>query len=265
MNILVTIDSNYMEPLCVMLSSMFLNNPGGVFRIYVIYSHLTDDEVFRLKHFCLMHGSELEPLFVSGDMFTDAPTFRHYTKAMYYRLLAYGLLPADIDRVLYLDPDILIINPIRPLYETDISSYLFTGAMHTGITKISEHINRMRLQTYEADGYFNTGVLLMNIDLQKREIKKDDIFSYIRQHENELILPDQDVMNALFGTKTLPLDDSLYNYDARRYDTYRLLSIGVKDIDWVMNNTVILHFCGSSKPWEKEYTHRFGIGNRHRS
>lgn len=262
-NILVTIDSNYVEPLCVMLTSMFLNNPREEFRVYVIYSHLTDNEIFRIKRYCSQYGIKLEPLFVSEDMFTDAPTFRHYTKAMYYRLLAYELLPADIDRALYLDPDILIINPIRQLYETEISSYLFAGAMHTGITKISEQINRMRLQTYETDGYINSGVLLMNIDLQRREINKKMIFNYIRQHEKELILPDQDVLNALFGTKTLLLDDSLYNYDARRFDTYRLLSVGEKDMNWVMRNTVILHFCGSSKPWKKEYAHRFGILYKH--
>ena len=40
---------------------------------------------------------------------------------MYYRLLAPHLLPGQVDRVLYLDPDILVINPIRPLWDTDLA------------------------------------------------------------------------------------------------------------------------------------------------
>jgi lipopolysaccharide biosynthesis glycosyltransferase len=49
---------------------------------------------------------------------------------MYYRLLAYKFLPPDLERILYLDPDILVINPIRELYETDIDGYLYAAAYH---------------------------------------------------------------------------------------------------------------------------------------
>lgn len=42
---------------------------------------------------------------------------KQYPKEMYYRLLAAQILPAELDKVLYLDPDILVINSLRPLWE----------------------------------------------------------------------------------------------------------------------------------------------------
>ena len=78
-------------------------------------------------------------------------------------------------------------------------------------------------------------------------------------------LPDQDVLNAMYGSRTFEIDDSLWNYDARNYNNYLLRSMGGYDMDWVMANTVILHFCGKSKPWQKGYIHRFGILYKHYS
>ena len=56
---------------------------------------------------------------------------------MYYRLLAPRLLPASLHRVLYLDPDILVINPLTPLWETDLKGNLFGAASHTTVSDLS--------------------------------------------------------------------------------------------------------------------------------
>jgi len=53
---------------------------------------------------------------------------------MYYRLLAFKFLPEELDRILYLDPDILVINPIDELYNMDIDNYLYAAAYHNIIT-----------------------------------------------------------------------------------------------------------------------------------
>jgi len=220
-------------------------------------------QINSLKDYCAYHGSLLRPIAVGEEMFADAPALRYLTKAMYYRLLACNILPADISKALYLDPDTLVINPIRKLYDADLTGYLFGGCIHSSITGISGPVNKIRLNTYETDGYFNSGVLLMNLRAQRNEIREEDIFRYVSEHKLELILPDQDILNGLYGSRIMPLDDSLYNYDAHRYETYRMISSGEKDVDWVMRNTVILHFCGKNKPWIKPNRSRFGILHKH--
>lgn len=262
-NLLVTLDKNYIPPLQIMLKSLFFNNTNESFHIYMIYDGISPLEISRLDAYCSFHGSKLFSIPADENAFSRAPVLRYYSKAMYYRLLASQLLPETLERALYLDPDTLIINPVRGLYELDLSGYLFAGAMHSGIIGISEHVNKIRLGTYETGGYYNSGVLLMNLALQRKLIREEDVYSYAEENQNKLLLPDQDILNGLYGSQILPLDESLFNYDVRRYESYRMLAAGEKDMDWVMKNTVILHFCGKAKPWNKDFRGRFGILFKH--
>ena len=180
---------------------------------------------------------------------------------MYYRLLAPHLLPSSLHRVLYLDPDILVINPLTPLWETELQGNLFAAASHTTVNDLVNGINRIRLKTDQ--DYYNTGVLLMDLDRGRTDIHPQEIFQHVQEHGSELLLPDQDVFNTLYGSKTLWIDDALWNYDARYYPGYLLRSNGAYHMDWVMQNTAILHFCGKRKPWKKTYTGRFATLYKH--
>ena len=64
-------------------------------------------------------------------------------------------------------------------------------------------------------------------------------------------------MNALYSKEIKSVDEKLYNYDVRFYNYYRILSNGLWDMDHVIRNTVILHFCGKKKPWKKDYSGKF--------
>ena len=132
MNILVTLDRNYLPPLRVMLGSLLRNDPGETFEIYAIGDGLMPEDWAALEELCAGRG-RIHPLEVPADLFADAPVARYWTRAMYYRLLAAELLPRSLDRVLYLDPDILVINPVRALYDTDLEGDLMAAATHTGL------------------------------------------------------------------------------------------------------------------------------------
>lgn len=261
MNILVTLDSNYIFPLKVMLKSLFINNRKNSFSIYLMHSSLKDYEIEDLNDYIEKHGSKLIVVYVDDDYFKDAPTIFYYTKEMYYRLLAYKLLPDNIDRILYLDPDTLIINPVDELYNTDLEGYLFAAAYHDVIS--FKEINKIRLNQYKIKAYYNSGVLLMNLKLQRQRIDAQTIFDFVEKNRSKLIMPDQDVLNALYSKQIKTLDEKLYNYDVRYYRYYKLMSGGVWDMDRVIKNTVILHFCGKKKPWKKDYNGRFHALYKH--
>lgn len=263
MNLLVTLDENYILPLKVLMFSLFANNPGESFHIYVLHAGISEGALSELRLMAEGNRSALHAVEVPEEAFADAPVLGHYTKAMYYRLLAYELLPGDLDKILYLDPDILVINPIRALYQKDLTGYLFGAASHTALTPMTRQLNRVRLNAYDTEGYYNSGVLLMNLALQRQRLRAGDIFDYAERHRKKLILPDQDILNLMFWDSILPLDDSLYNFDARKSRVHYVVSSGVKDIDWVLANTVILHFCGRKKPWHKGYANRFEVLYKH--
>jgi len=260
-SILVTLNSNYIRPLKVMLKSLFLQHPDTSFVIYLLHSSILPEEIADLENYIASHGHTLSTVTVDADYFADAPVVKHYSKEMYYRILAFRLLPPELDKILYLDPDLMILNDICQLYEMDLSEHLFAAAYHDRIP-LTE-INRLRLKAQELPAYYNSGVLLMNLRLQRETVREQEIFDYVKENKKWLILPDQDVLNALYSTSIMNIDELRYNYDARFYLYYKLSSGGRVDMDYVVRNTSIIHFCGKRKPWHKNYSGVFHALYKH--
>lgn len=261
MHILVTVNANYLYPLSVMLKSLFLNNPEDTFTIHVMHSGIEAELLHELGLFITRHGSMLNDIYIDGEQFKEAPVLLHYTKEMYYRLLAFKYLPSALNLVLYLDPDILVLNPVKPLYEIDMEHYLFAACYHDKFTV--REINKLRLLPYEINAYYNSGVLLMNLELQRKNIDENAIYRFVEKYRNRLIMPDQDVLNALYSKHIKSLDETIYNYDARFYNQYKLRSGGLCDMDYILHHTVFLHFCGKKKPWNRGYSGKFHALYKH--
>lgn len=259
--ILCALDANYLPQLRVLLTSIRLNNPGETFGLYLMHSGLPERELEGLERWCGEAGWEFHSVSVDAALFDGAPVTAQYPREMYYRLLAGQMLPESLSRVLYLDPDILVINPLRELWETDMQGNMFAAAAHTGKTELANNVNRIRLGTDH--DYYNSGVLLIDLERCRSEVSPDELFAFVREHRRELVMPDQDLLNAVYGDSILPLDDALWNYDARNFNNYVLRSTGGQDMSWVMENTAILHFCGKAKPWKPNYIYRFGVLYRH--
>ena len=260
-NLLATFDENYIGPFCTMLKSVSVNNPGEHFRVFLLHSAIPQEKLDWLTDESAALGIRLTPLRVDRDLFQNAPVTDRYPQEMYYRLLAPYLLPEGVERVIYLDPDILVINSLRPLWELDLKDCTFAAASHVGVTNLINEINRVRLDT-EHD-YYNSGVMLIDLKKALSLVKPDAIFNSVREHADELLLPDQDVFNHLYGAQTLPLKDEVWNYDARYFSDYLLRSKGAYTMSWVMRNTVILHYCGKKKPWREDYTKQIDALYKH--
>lgn len=258
MNLLLTLDENYLQPCKVLLYSFFANNQNETnVTIYLLHSTIPTEKLEELKNYCSGFGADLKPISVDASFFETAPTNKRYPKEMYYRLLSPLILPKELDRILYLDPDILIINPLRPLWESNLDGKVFAAASHTGLTDIANDINQVRLDTEHE--YFNSGVMLIDLNAARKLVTSEDVFDCVRKHEKELILPDQDVFNILYGKQTMPVDDVIWNYDVRNYPKYLIRSTGKNNLNWIMQNTAVLHFCGKHKPWQDDYKNPFGM------
>lgn len=257
-NLLFALDDFYVPQLKVLLTSLYINNTCD-FHLYLFHSGLKKENQESLLKFVNVFHWNLEFVEIDETIFTQAVSDR-YPKQMYYRLLAPSILK-DIDRIIYLDPDILIINSLEALWNLDLEDKVIAAAAHTQTTDIANTINKVRLNT-EHD-YYNSGVLLIDLEKAREVVDLDHLFDYVKEHENELLFPDQDVLNSLYGKYIKPLDDYIWNYDARNYSRYLLRSQGRSDVDWVIENTSILHFCGKAKPWKKNYRYRFGVLYKH--
>lgn len=259
MNILVSLDSNYIYPLCTMLRSLSKNCSGSHIDLYVAYSSLTENDFSQMETALCNVEHKIRRVPVSDELFADFPVLDRISKATYYRLLAGDILPSEVDRILYLDPDIVINKNLEEFYSSDMKGCMIAGATH--LFGILGAINRLRLGMKHKHSYINAGVLLIDLKKWRETTNANDILTYISKKHRTLFLADQDVVNALFWDKTLAVDERIYNLDEKTLAYYSKKTAGDKRIDlqWVRDNAVIIHFNGKHKPWkEKPYGGKLG-------
>lgn len=248
MNILVTLNYNYLDQLIVMLKSLAYSNKHQKFDVYVMNNSLTEKDIKYLNK-NIMTNIKIINLKINDKELNKAPITKRYPKEMYYRILASFYLPKTVDKILYLDPDLVVINRIDKLYNMKLDNYYFAAASH--IWGILQTFNRIRLRMNNNDIYINSGVMLMNIKLLRKEQNRNDVYKFIKKNKSKLMLPDQDVISGLYANKILPLDPYVYNMTEKLLNqTYFLPHISER---WIKENSVIIHYCGKNKPWNKHY------------
>ena len=249
MDILVTFDENYIPPFKTMLKSFMASNHNYDTTFWLIHGGIDENYLNDLNDFCKSYGAKFKQISISEKYFEDAKITDRYPQSMYYRLLAPKILPESLDRILYIDPDTLIINKLDELWNMEFpKGKIYAAASHAIIGNLSDNINKLRLDTDHS--YFNTGVILMDLKKARKIVDMNEIIKTVNESKDiELILPDQDIFNTMYGKYTIEIPDEIYNYDARFYPAYLLNSGNKHDLDWIMSNTCILHFCGKRKPW----------------
>lgn len=255
MNILVTLNSGYIRPLCAMLRSLLKTHPHISFNIFVMNKSLAEKDFDFLKNNINETNYRFYDIKICDDMLEDAPVTDRYPHEMYYRIFAAKFLPADVDRILYLDPDLIVLKNLEDLYNTDLGSNFFAAASH--VNKPLQKINEIRLQMDKRGPYINSGVMLMNIKLLRELQDYEEVFDYIRKNKNILFLPDQDIISAVYSDKIVSVDPYVYNMTERMLLSPKSIKNDV-DLQWVKNNSAIVHYCGRNKPWKDNYVGMLG-------
>ena len=256
MNLLFCIDRRALGQLVVCLRSIMKNGGESHYRVFVMHSDL--DEGVRAELSRDFPNMDFQFLMVCRSLFEGFPVTERYPKQIYYRLAAPLLLPRDLDRVLYLDTDTLVLNPLRSLYDMDFEDNLYIACTHT--REFLTRLNRVRLKSEKAVCYINSGVLLMNLPVLRLVLDLEQMSRFVRERKVPLLMPDQDILTALYGDRVKLVPAMRYNLSDRILNLYNAEAGRRKrDLSWVRSNTVIVHYCGRNKPWRSDYSGTLGI------
>ncbi len=246
-NLLVTVDKKYVEPLCVMLTSYGESNKGVSTNLFIAHSSLGEEELTRIEALAGKYGITVHSVFITENWFENTPVLARLPQESFYRLMAFRYLPEEIDRCLYLDPDIIIRQPLTELFNMRLDDNYIAAASHTHL--LVNMANNIRLGTQENTLYFNSGVLLMNLDAIRRDFTLQKVLDTLEENIQRLWLGDQDLTNILFCGRIKLLDEKIYNLDERAYNR----SKKEFTLDDVAEKTAIIHYNGKHKPWLKGY------------
>lgn len=244
-NLLATVDKNYINPLKTALKSYAVFHKEDNTRLFIAHSSIEDDVFSELNADFSQYNIEIINVRITEKWFSDTPVIERLPEESFYRLMAFHYLPSDVDKCLYLDPDIFIMKPITELYNTDISGKYIAAASHTYGFK--NFFNKFRLGI--KNRYLNSGIMLLNLAEIRKDFTIERILSALEDNIQSLFLGDQDLANILFGSQSVEINEMLYNLDERTFKHNK----EQYDLNWVKENTVIIHYNGKFKPWLEDY------------
>lgn len=251
MNLLFCINRNFVPLLINCVRSVISSGTVSRYQVYVLHSDLEDTDCEQI---IAGVGDRVDFYFISVDqqMFAGFPETKRYPAQIYYRLAAPLLLPEELDRILYLDVDTVVINPLDELYQMPFDGYYFLACTH--IRKFLTDMNKLRLGVRSDAPYVNTGVMLYNLTALRENLRLEDIREFAERKMQTFFLPDQDILMALYGEKVKLIDTMRYNLSDRILSLYNADPRNEKlDLNWVRKNGVVIHYCGKNKPWNPNY------------
>ena len=239
-------------PSGVMMYSLCCNNPESEVTIHVLIddSVTAKDKEDLTTTICRFPNGKV--LFYNVDL-SLLPAFPslekrqgEISKAAYYRLMLSEILPASIHKVLYMDGDLIVRGSLASLWDTELTGYAVAAAVD-GLSGDIEIYNRLRIPIEKV--YFNSGVMLVNLDYWREHAVINEFYDFIRTRAEDIALWDQDVLNYVFqDRKTLfPIKYNLtsgFLFKTPRFDYWK----NERELKEALKNPVVVHFAGD-KPW----------------
>lgn len=251
MKVAFSSDSNYVIPATVAITSFLENNKESRIEIYLLYidGALQETDLTKLKNKVESYQALFFPLMVDKKVLMEMPVLRHGLST-YLRILLPQLLP-EIDKILYLDVDLIVERSLLDLYNMDLTGYQLAAVpdLETLVPDFLASIG------FKRDGfYFCAGILLMNL----KELRKIDLVEktkdYILKYGDKIVHSDQDILNCIC-TRIKYLSPK-YNLIKAYYVHPKCNLLWSKeDIKEAQQTPCIIHYLGAIKPWMYLSTH----------
>lgn len=238
-------DENYAFNFPVVAQSILQHHRADEVTFHLLHSSLKPPTLERVERYAADKGFGFSRYLLNDAIFADLPEISYFTIAVYYRLLIPELLPADIGKVLYLDMDVIVEGRLDTLWNEDIARKAAV-VVQDGEPK--------HLGLHSPARYFNSGVMLINLDYWRQKDVKRKAIDFMLQNRDLLRFPDQDALNVVLQNDVIFFPDKWnYHLNLDRHFLKHVLSNKVP----AENKPVIVHFNQKLKPWMYHCKHPY--------
>lgn len=264
MNVLFSSDDNYARHMGVTIYSLLSHNTlASEIRIFVVDNNISSKNIAKLQQ--IFSGfPNAEMILIPFKKWADNLHLNMswpISLSSYARLFIGEILPNDINRVIYLDCDMVVNSDLSGLWNTELGDHV-VGAVQDRVP----YSVKNAVGLFSNDRYFNAGMLL--IDLRKWRTLNigEKCLRFIDSHQGKVIHHDQGVLNGvlkglwfrlplIFNVMTIHYmvsQEGIRKYFHDDSDFYT-----ITELEEALNYPVILHYTPSftTHPWETNCQH----------
>lgn len=244
-----------MAPYVSTLLASIARNTSHALHVFALTRGLDDEALYGISQETDRKSGRALPIdFVKCDHIDYGDIkgmLKHISVSTMDRLILSDLLP-DLQKIIYLDIDMLVLGDVADLWNFDLQGAPFAArkSLARGYSKLHRHVFRAAVRLEPAKAWdlrrrallshdlscetFNAGLLVLDLDRLRIDRFCCNYLGYVR----EFGLNDQEVLNIYSGAAWTHLPEG-WNSFVRQEDTA---------------NSKLLHWVGPNKPWGRELT-----------
>ena len=275
--LLCAADENYVKPLTVMLhSAASALQPGRHLHVVLFDGGIEESSFNGIRESLIDYPITIDILRPDLSRVKDLMTSHHITHTAYLRLMAARLLPGSIDKVIYLDSDVLVLDDLTEMWDMDVADNYCLAATDIAcpyidareikdaklqpakpyLAAISPVANWKQLGIDGSANYFNSGVMVLNLKKWRAENIEQKLFDCLRKNSKFIWCWDQYALNVVFAGKwgKLPLR---WNQGAHvfKYPSIQHSPVDSESFESMRDRPAIIHYTSEWKPWDYESFH----------
>lgn len=265
MNIVLASDDNYVPLLTISIVSFLENNcnDSDEINVFILNDGITNKNIEKIRN--ILNKYECNISFIktknienlnSKIVSLERDNISSFTT--YSRLFISSLIPDNIDKIIYLDCDILVVDSMKQLWDEDISDYYCAAVLDCCNTTIQK-----MLGISEDDNYINAGMLYINLKKWREDNVEEKFLEFIMNNQNRFYQHDQGIINSTFKDNIKIISPQ---YNLQGYFQYMSYKVSKKFscidneyyskeiMDNARKNPIGLHFCAADffRPWQNE-------------
>ena len=227
-NICMAFDDNYAKYGAVTIASVLKNaDKDDELCFYILDGGINQCNKEKINDLKKIKNFEITYLIINENLFSDykeIKTHKYISIVTYYRLKLGQLL--NIDKVIYLDCDMVVNSSLSPLYSINMNNIPIAG------------VKDLDFNTSNFSTYINAGMMVINLDYIRKNNIENDYLKYTQNNKNNITCGDQEIINAVLNGQIKLLSDT-WNVQVANFFTRSSKN----------KNPKIIHYIGSSKPW----------------
>lgn len=229
-NIGYGIDNNYARCMATSIASFCINNKDKNIIVHVIASDLLYKTKVKLKKLAQDYKIDIIIYEIDIKYFNNLPTISVLSIAAYFRIL-FPMILKNVSTLFYIDADIICLKNVKEFFDINLNDNII-GAV-PDLKKLGDERNK--ILELENHIYFNSGVLIINIEKWRELNLSEKIIDVINKNKDKIKYEDQDALNIVLKNKVKYID--------KKYNCMDIESIDINKIG-------LLHFAAHPKPWQ---------------